>query len=187
MSMGKEITENREQGQELKIVCFLFSVFCLQPRKRGFVLVEALVASAILCLVLAAGIGAFLLSIRTSLGNAQEVQSAFLAEEGLEALRILRDNGWSANIASQTASTTFYIAFNGSTWLATTSNRYIDNTFERSVVLYNVNRDSSQDIVTSGGTQDSNSRKVVVSVSWKTPSGTSTRTLSAYMSNVFSN
>ncbi|HEY4527342.1 MAG TPA: hypothetical protein VJK53_05885, partial [Candidatus Paceibacterota bacterium] len=66
----------------------------------AFVLIEALVASSILSVVLAAGIGAFLLSVRTSLGNTAEVQSAFLAEEGLEALRIMRDNGWTANIAS---------------------------------------------------------------------------------------
>src|SRR3989344_3524920 len=107
----------------------------------GFVLIEALVASSILSVVLAAGIGAFLLSIRTSLGNTAEVQAAFLAEEGLEALRVLRDDGWSANIASQTASSTFYIVFDGSTWVTTTSNTYTDGTFERSAVLFDVNRD----------------------------------------------
>lgn len=187
--MREQRTVSREQQAGTVSVFFysLFSVICSRRASRGFVLVEALVASAILCVVLASGIGAFLLAIRTSLGNAQEVQSAFLAEEGLEAIRILRDNGWNANIAPQAASTTFYIAFNGSTWLATTSNLYIDSMFERTIVFYNVNRDSNQAIVTSGGAQDTNTRNVVVSVSWKTPSGTSTRSLSSYMSNVFGN
>jgi type II secretory pathway pseudopilin PulG len=153
----------------------------------AFVLVEALVASAIISVVLAAGVSAFLLSVRTSLGNAQEVQSAFLAEEGLEAIRILRDNGWTSNIATQTSSSTFYLAWSGTTWLATSSNRYIDSTFERKVAFYDVYRDSNQDITSSGGTLDSNTKKVTVSVSWKTPSGTSTRSLSMYLSNVFSN
>src|SRR3990167_6202962 len=152
----------------------------------GFVLIEALVASSILSVVLAAGIGAFLLSVRLHFGSTAEVQSAFLAEEGLEALRIMRDNGWTANIASQTASSTFYISFNGSTWVSTASNTYIDGTFERSVVLYDVYRDGGEDI-TESGTLDPDTKKVTVSVSWRTQSGTSTRSLSIYMTNMFNN
>lgn len=155
--------------------------------QSGFVLVEALVAATIISIVLAAGIGAFMLAIRTSLGNAQELQSAFLAEEGLEAIRILRDNSWSSNIATRTSSSTFYIAWSGTTWLATSSNQYIDSMFERSVIFYDVYRDANQDITTSGGTLDSNTKKVTVSVSWRTPSGTSTRALSMYLSNMFNN
>ncbi len=157
-----------------------------RPR-AGFVLVEALVASAILAVVLAAGIGAFLLAVRTSLSNSTEVQSAFLAEEGLEAIRIIRDNGWSANIAPLTASSTYYIMWSGTTWAATTANTFIDDTFERTVVLYNVYRDANQDITTSGGTLDADTKKVTVNVSWRSPSGTTTTSLSAYIANVFSN
>ncbi|RJQ33649.1 type II secretion system protein [Candidatus Parcubacteria bacterium] len=156
-------------------------------KKNGFVLVEALIASAILALVLAAGIGAFLLTMRTGLGNAAEVQSAFLAEEGLEALRIMRDNGWSTNISPLTASSTYYLVFDGTTWDATTTNSFIDDTFERSIVLFEVSRDSNETIVTSGGTEDPDTRLAVVSVSWREGDATTTRSLSAYMSNVFSN
>ena len=98
----------------------------------------------------------------------------------------MRDNGWTANIASQTASSTFYISFNGSTWVSTASNTYIDGTFERSVVLYDVYRDGGEDI-TESGTLDPDTKKVTVSVSWRAQSGTSTRSLSIYMTNMFNN
>jgi len=154
--------------------------------RSGIILIEALVAASILSLVLASAIGAFLLTIRTSLGNGADVQAAFLAEEGLEAMRILRDNSWSGNIASQTSGD-FYLAFDGTTWQATSINTYIDNAFERSITIFDVQRDGNGDIVTQGGAIDVDTKKVMVNVSWRTQSGTSTYSLSTYLTNMFDN
>ena len=153
----------------------------------GFVLIEALVASGILAIILAGVIGAFLFTLHSALGNTAQVQSAFLAEEGIEAVRILRDTSWTTNIASHTSGTQWYIAFGTSTWQGTSTNRYIDNTFERKVVLADVYRDSNQAITSSGGTLDTNTKKITVSISWQSNGATTTRSLSEYLTNMFIN
>ncbi|HEY4516604.1 MAG TPA: hypothetical protein VJG64_01515 [Candidatus Paceibacterota bacterium] len=159
----------------------------LKPVHTGFVLIEALVASAIVAVVLAGVIGALLLTLRAALGNNAKVQSAFLAEEGLEAVRILRDDSWSANIATHSSGVDFYLAFDGTTWRATSTNAFIDNTFERAVVLEDVYRDGSHDITESGGTLDNNTKKITVSVSLLDHGATTTRALSTYLTNMFNN
>jgi len=156
-------------------------------RKKGFVLVEALVTAAILSFVLAGTIGGFLLSLQRSFENGAAVQATFLAEEGIEALHVMRDNGWDANIAPLASGSTIYLEFDGTTWQATTTNSYIDGIFERVITITEVRRDSAHDIVESGGTVDPGTKKIVSSVSWLAGRGTTTKELSAYLTNIFSN
>lgn len=150
-------------------------------------LIEAVVASA-LVLAVVGGLGsAFSLALKSSLSDTANIQSALLCEEGLEAVRILRDNSWSTHIAPKVSGTAFYLSFYGDTWTATSSNVRIDGFFERSVTLFNVYRDSSQNIVPSGGTLDANTKLAVVSVFWRDRGATSTRSLSTYITNIFDN
>lgn len=169
----------------------MISVTDWQPRNplpvRGFTMVEAVVTIAISVGVLLSAIGAFTLTLHSALANTARVQAAFLEEEGLEAVRILRDNSWSANIAPQSTASPFYLAYNGSTWVATSTNTYIDATFERKVQFASVSRDANQDIVSSGGSVDPTIRKVTVTVSWKQGAATSSHSLSTYLTNIFSN
>ena len=152
---------------------------------RGFALVEAVVASAIALVVITGIIGTFSYTYRAAINNRQSVQAAFVEEEGLEAVRVLRDNGWTTNIASQTPSATAYLAFTNGEWGLTTTNTFIDEMFERKVVFSNVYRDTNKNIVASGGTLDPNIRLVTVSVSWSSRGATTTRSLSTYLANVF--
>jgi len=160
-------------------------------RHRGFSLVEAVIASAICISVLIGVTGAFTLAMRSSLGNTQRMQASFLEEEGLEAVRILRDNGWAANIASLSVNTTYYLAYDSaaSTWKATTTAQLIDGTFTRSFSIYSVNRDGSQNIVVSGGSNHADTKKVTVTVTWRQREGsaTSSHSLSTYLTNIFNN
>jgi len=153
----------------------------------GFSLAEAIIASAIALFVIL-GITAFFSTIFSmSVANSARIQGAFLAEEGLEVVRLLRDSGWDENIEIQTLNTPFYIDFDGSSWQATTTNIYIDGFFEREVILSEANRDSNFDIVDSGGSADPNSRKVTVSVSWSLGNSTTTKTISTYLTDIFTN
>lgn len=154
--------------------------------QRGSVLIEAIVAAAIILVVLMGVISAFSYVYRSAINNTAIVQAAFLEEEGLEAVRILRDNGWAANIASQTSDVHVYLYFDGSTWTATSSNIFIDHTFERYVVFGDVYRDANKNIVSSG-TLDPAIKKVTTYVSWSTRGATTTRSLSTYLANVFNN
>lgn len=160
----------------------------MQSQTAGFVLVEAVVAAAVCTTVLAGAIGAFLITVQNAQSNSAQVQASYLAEEGVEAMRVIRDTSWSSNISSLTSNTTYYLSWNGTTWVSTTTNKFIDRTFERKVVLSDVNRDnSSKDIVTSGGTTDPNTKKVTVTVSWRNGASTTSKSLSAYLANIFSN
>ena len=154
--------------------------------KGGFALLEALIAAALLTVVLAGAIGALLITSQTGTGNGARIEATYMADEGIEAVRLMRDSGWSANIASHTTDTTFYLEWDGTTWVATDTNTYIDGAFERALVLSDVYRDGSQQIAASGSLE-SDARRVTVTVSWRENDATSTRSLSAYITNLFDN
>lgn len=118
--------------------------------------------------------------------SVRSVQASFLAEEGVEALKILRDKGWQDNIASLNAGADYYLEFDGTSWKATATGQMIDGFFTRKFVLENVYRDADDDI-TESGTEDDGSRKATVSVSWQGRNGTTTKNISTYLTDIFSN
>lgn len=127
------------------------------------------------------------LSLKLTEENVRNTQAAFLMEEGIEAVKILRDASWSANISPLVAGNSYYLDFSGHNWRATSTNVYIGGIFERKFSLQNVNRDSSDRIVSSGGTLDPDTKKLVVSVSWRSRLSTTTQSISAYLTNLFNN
>lgn len=151
----------------------------------GFSLLEIVIAASVLTVVMLGAIGTLTLAIKMSLSNTAKVQAVFLEEEGIEAVRILRDNGWTTNIASQVSP--FYLVFDGTTWQATTANVYVDGMFERRVTIESIYRDAQQKIVWSGGTLDSNAKKVTVAVSWLSGNATTTKSISTILTNIFNN
>ena len=64
---------------------------------------------------------------------------------------------------------------------------YVDNIFERIFTIENVGRDANDDIIGSGGINDPDTKKIVVSVSWRGRNGTTTESMSTYITNLFSN
>jgi len=153
---------------------------------RGMGLVEIIVGSAIVLMVITATVAAYNTYINYALANQNNIPANYLLEEGIEVATYLRDKGWDANIGTLTSGTTYYITFNGSTWLTTTTLQYVDNTFLRTLVLGNVNRDGSDDIATSG-TLDPNIKKVTVTVSYGQGHSTTTKSLSTYITDIYDN
>ena len=154
--------------------------------EAGFSLVEVVVASAIISISLVAIIqitGSALAFSRQA--NNVYVASTYL-EEGAEAMRTIRDNGWT-NISSLSSSSTYYLNFNNSTntWSLSTASSTV-GIYTRTISVTPVMRDSNFDITMGSGTTDTNTDKVTVTVSWKESSGTLTRSLSFYLSNIFS-
>lgn len=156
---------------------------------RGFSLVEIVIGSAIIATSLVAIIVIGGQSVVLSNRALHTYQASTLLEEGAESVRIVRDGAWSS-ISSLTAGTTYYPAFNSgtNTWtLSTTSSYGTVGIFTRTVTFATVNRDSTtKDIVSSGGTADSGTRLVTVSVSWPESGATVTKTLQFYVSDIFS-
>jgi len=156
-------------------------------KNKGFSLLEIVIASAILLLVTVTVFSSFATALSVSSKNTASLQAAFLLEEGHEALRNMRDWGYSTYIGSLSNNTPYRLAWESNHWMATTSTALIDGKFDRTFTLNTVNRDASHNIVASGGSVDANSKKVTVSVSWRSGNSTTTRTMESYVSNIFSN
>lgn len=150
---------------------------------RGIALVEILVASAILTGALLVILTSVQKSVELSRQSVEKLQASFLLEEGAEAVKIIRDGGWSGITTLSTANT-YYIDYSSSTPSLTTTLTKIDQ-FTRTITVSDVYRDSNDDIANSG-TLDSGTRKITVTVTWTSERGILTEALSFYISNIFS-
>lgn len=159
-------------------------MFGNKKNKGGFGMIEVVVGASIISLVAFSVASVATISTRLSNENANNTKAAFLMEEGVEAVKIMRDASW-VNISSLNTTNDYYLTFNGLNWATTTSNVFIDGVFERKLRLEGVNRDANQDIVTSGGTLDPDIKKITVSVSWRVRSATTTKSISTYLTNMF--
>lgn len=150
-------------------------------------LIEVLVAAAIIVSSVVSIMGAYGGLTSLSLKNTPKLQAAMLLGEGAEALRIIRDSGWTENIASLSNGTTYRFTWDtaGGRWRATTSAFMIDGMFDRTFTLSAVSRDStSYDPVTTGGTLDTGTRKASIQVSWNDGTGTTTKSVETYIYNI---
>ncbi len=148
-------------------------------------MVEVVIVVSIIAVSVLAFMAVAQKSIYLSRQSLHTAQAVFLLEEGAEATRITRDNGW-ANITALNTSTTYYPTFSAGTWtLSSTSNSV--GIFTRTVTVENVNRNITTDNIDPDGTEaDGGTRLVRVEVSWQEGSTTKTKTLSFYISDIFS-
>lgn len=156
---------------------------------RGFGLVEVLVAVSIIAITSVSIFNVYTAYLRAELNNVKSVKAAFLMEEGLEVVRLLRDTSWSSYIAPVTASTTQYLNWTGSAWQFTTTPQMIDTRYARTVVFTAVYRDANNRIAASG-TLDPNTRGFTVAVAWpddNTALSTTTKQISSYITNLYGN
>lgn len=162
-----------------------------ENRARGFGLVEIIVAVSLIVTGLVALMGTSALSHQVAGDATRELQAAFLLEEGVEAVKSLRDKSWQTYISPLVAGTGYYLSYvsigSYNKWVLTTPSSVIDGVFTRKVQIGNVYRDANDDIAASG-TLDVNTKQVTVTVSWQGRGGvTKTKTVSTYMTNLFSN
>lgn len=156
---------------------------------HGFTLIEIVLATGMLT--------TFMLSISlyykkildVSQETTRHIQSGFLLEEGIEAIKLLRDTSWTSKIATLSTGTTYYLYWTGTTWTSTTTKQVVENVFTRSFTVANVNRDASDNIASSGGTLDAGSKKFTITVTSQLKGGKATTTDSAeaYVMNLFNN
>jgi len=159
----------------------------LSTQTSGLTLVEVLIATAIIMGFLTTLVTVHNAYLNSSFSNLDSVKATYLAEEGTESIKGLRDASWIANINSLSNGTPYYLSFVGGAWTTTTTPSLIDSQFSRTIVFNSVNRDVSSDITTTGGTLDPNTREVLVTVSWLDHAATSTRVLDTYITNLFTN
>ncbi len=153
-------------------------------REKGFLLVEVIIAIAIIMLSVLAAMSVTQKSVYVARQSLHLSQSGFLLEEGAEAVRILRDNSWT-NISGLTPGTSYYPAFSSSTWSLSSTPSTVD-IFTRTVSVANVNRDPGTGDISTSGNNDAGTKLATVSVSWNESGTQMTRTLSFYIMDIFS-
>jgi len=152
--------------------------------QSGVTLVEVITGVAIISIILIAigfAVQTYIEARNTLVVN---LEAAYLAEEGYEIIRHLRDENWNT-IDALPINTTRYLAVATTTLAVTTTPEVIDTSFRRSFKLQSVYRNGNDDIVVStapGATLDSETREVEVSVAG--PNGTTT--FEAILTNLYS-
>ncbi len=162
----------------------------LYQKNTGSLLIEVLVATSIIVTAVIASVGVFGTMAHLSYRNTAKIQASFLADEGIEATKTLRNTSWNANIKNLTIGTKYYLYWNNHSWNINASTTMIDNQFVRYFTLYDVYRDAGFTIVastTSGSSIDPDMRGLVMNVQWSDESGTSTKSIDTYLYNLFSN
>ncbi len=158
--------------------------------QKGVTLVEAMVGIAIITFVFLSLVGGYDRFLAAELDVQPTTKAFYLAEEGIEAVKSIRDNSWSTRILTLSTTTTYYLNFSTTTatWTATTTQSTIDSYFYRTLTIADLQRNSStKDIVTSGGVYDPDTKKITVTVSWRNANATSSKSVTTYITNLFSN
>ncbi len=155
----------------------------MNKAKKGFGLIEIIVGTAIISISFFGLMSVANLSFKILQKSSHNLKAGFLLEEGAEAIKILRDDGWN-NINSLSNGVNYYLSFNGATWVTTTTPVYVDNIFERKFVLSQVLRDANDDI-SSSGVVDPDTKKVTISIYWKEGGSGVVQTFSTYITNLF--
>ncbi len=177
--------ERREGSQDPSVVSLLQddgqAVFF--NSQRGFGLLEMIIAVAIVITALAGFLETERVSLRLLRTEKDNLEATFLAQEGLEAARILRDQSWTNNISTLTSGSVYYPVFQNNAWsLSPSSPGLVDGKYTRTLVFNTAYRDP-QDKISSAGTADPNTKKVVSAISWNTSTGSKQQQLVSYLTN----
>jgi Tfp pilus assembly protein PilV len=166
------------------------STFRIQNRNthRGVGLVEAIVVISIASVAFASLLSSAVFLLRGGLASADRAQALYLLEEGVEAIRFLRDQGYTTNITPLIGSGTFYLAPTTGGFEATSTSPVELGQYARSVTLSRVHRRvSDNDIVPSTSSDpkavDSDTTLLSITVSWASGS-VDTQT---YVTNIYDN
>lgn len=141
---------------------------------RGFTAVEVLIGVALASVILIFAANTVALFINAGRVVSEKTKALYLAEEGLELVRFVRDESWST-LSALSTSGTHYLGVTSSSITTSTTPEYIDG-FRRSFTVKNVYRNTTtNDIVastTGGSAADTDSKYITVSVAWGTPTTT---------------
>ncbi|MDQ3076808.1 MAG: prepilin-type N-terminal cleavage/methylation domain-containing protein [bacterium] len=159
---------------------------------QGMSLIEILIGCSIIVIGILALSTTFTKYVTFALNNERTIQAAYLAEEGLEAVTFLREKGWTTYIATVSTSTPRYLAWDSTNlfWKATSTPQYIDGLFLRSFTVTDVRRNNTTEAIstsTSGTYYDPKTKSITVDVAYRQGIGTTTHTMTTYITNLNDN
>ena len=156
------------------------SVLWLMHNKKGQSLIEILVVIALMAIVLPAIISGFIVTREARPQQQRRLRAAEIIKETQEAVRIIRENGWS-NVANDD---TYYPVVAGNSWTLTQGSEIIDG-ITREIIITSVYRENGR-IVTSGGSLDPSTKAITIRLTWNQPFTTTIQSdfyLTRYLEN----
>lgn len=144
----------------------------------GFGIIEIIVAMGIMIIIAATGATTVLHSFSANRLGDEETGATRFAQEGVEAVRSLKNQNWT-NLAVGT----YGVDNAGGTWIFSGSSD-TSGKYTRQIVISQVQRDLNGDIVTSGGSVDSDTLRATSTVTWEfAPTRNNTVSLVTYLTN----
>lgn len=158
----------------------------IQNPKKGISMLEIIIAIFIISVALTSLLGLISFSLRTGDLIKQTTRANSLAQEAMEAVRNFRDNtAWATTgIATLTTGVSYYpnkTTESPPKWDLIQGEEIIDG-FARKIVFEKVYRDD-QDNIADSGTEDPNTKKVIVTVSWQKRGISHQIEVSTYLTN----
>ena len=132
-------------------------------KEKGFSIVEILVAAAVFVSAITVFVFSFEFLGGLSDKTADTTQAGVLLEEGAEAVLLLRDQGFDANIAALETETPYYLYWNGSAYATSESEVLIAGRYTRTITIFPAYRNGS-DAIAPSGTEDPATRRVRIEV-----------------------
>ena len=152
-------------------------------KNLGFGIVEVIVAMSIFIIIAVTAVTTIIGSFSTNRLGDEETKATLIAQEGLEAARSIKNQGWANPFLGTLCTSGCGVSISGGVWSWLGSSNTSGN-FTRIITVANVQRNGGSDIVTSGGTDDPDTKKVTSTVTWNfTPARNNTVSLATYLTN----
>lgn len=135
--------------------------------QAGFSVIEVILAAAIFVTFATGAVVVVISGIDNNrLGSEMTIANQFNTE-GMEAVRSIKNQSWTTFIAKADAGNTGVTNGSG-TWVFNGTNNVFpsDTRFTRTINVTSAQRDVSGNIVSSGGVNDANTKKVIVATTW---------------------
>ena len=132
--------------------------------ENGQSLVELLMAMGLISILLPAILTGIVASRGGRAQDIQRVGAVEVLKDAQEAVRSIHERDWTEIETNGT----YHVEISGDKWILSPGIQTVDG-YTTSIVIGDVFRDSNGAIVTSGGTLDSSTKEVIVTVSWSKP------------------
>lgn len=148
--------------------------------KKGQSVIEIIIAVTLLVIIASGSVIAVLGSFMTIRLAEEETRATLINVEGIEAVKSIRDQSWD-NLVNGSHG----LSNSGGFWsFSETSDIDSSGRFTRAAVVSDVSRDTSGNIVETGGTIDPHTKKVTATVSWSfTPSRQNSVVITSLLTN----
>jgi Tfp pilus assembly protein PilV len=154
---------------------------------KGISIVEIVIAAGIIAVSVVGIVGAIQIYLKVVYQNTRETQAVLLLDETAETLQYFRDKDFEENIANKNIGESYTIFWNGTGYEFATSTITLPYNMTRTVVFESVRRDSSDQLVSSGGSIDTDTKKAVITISWPYKEETKTLTSELLLHNIYEN